>query len=93
MNGSGKLDLTILTKELDHRWLPSILVKARSYFRELGYQRVTKHYYAKIRTNTKSAAFLSCSSRKSQKKKEEWKEHSVAFKYILIYTILSINML
>ena len=56
MSCSGKLALTILIKELDHRWLPSILAKARSHFRELGYQWVTKHHYAKIHTNKKSAA-------------------------------------
>lgn len=36
-----------LIKELDHRWLPSILVKARGQFGNSGYQWVTKHCYAK----------------------------------------------
>lgn len=53
MSCSGKLALTILIKEFDHRWLPGILVKARSHFRELGYQWVTQCYYVKIHTNTK----------------------------------------
>ena len=43
MSCFGKLALTILLKGLIHRWLPSILVKARSQFGELGYQWVIKH--------------------------------------------------
>lgn len=46
MSCSGKLGLSTLLKELDHRWLPSVLVKARSQLWELGYYWVTKHYYA-----------------------------------------------
>lgn len=47
MSCSGKLALTTLLKKLDHRWLPSLLVKARSQFGELEYQWGTKHCYAK----------------------------------------------
>lgn len=67
MSCSGKLALTTLLKELDHRWLLSLLVKARSQFGDFEYQGGIKHCYAKYTQILKSICFWTTRLKKKTK--------------------------